>query len=438
MFGRNPVFVFKGLAAKYTYTSGDFGDYKNRNKISGITFRSAVDQDSIATSADMIGGAAADVTESVWHIANVEYDAFSKSNYEISSVYKSADGVVSNVETADIPFRGFAVNRLTNIADPANASFITASYDGNGRMENVAVTPLANALTQTNHSTITGATVKSFVLDTDTAAPYAEVYQASETAPEKTVRSIDFNDGCTVNTLDNKNNIINQGYYLHNLNDTDVSMGIENGALRVERSVFRKSSQGYHYDENGNIVLHTKADGSKADDAVDHYGSFYMMRFDKVVSTAHVSMKFKFAGLDEQTGGSQMITITFGKDNGNPGEYLVRITRNKDGSGNMRNGFNGMGATWNAGEMKADTWYSIDFTYTYDATTETGSVTDGTLVGDGINKSFKAAKVAYDIPKTFNFLAIFSHREYDRAATADSGVSTKTSVWYIDDLKVEY
>lgn len=341
--------------------------------------------------------------------------------------------MVSNVESAAIPFKGVELKRLTNIADPVNASFITAAYDSTGRMEEVLATPLSAVGTTPLHSAVTGNTVKSFVMDMDNARPYAEAYQQTE--PTTRIRSIDFNDGCNVTAAKDRKNVQLQGYYVNSV-VPDVTATIENGALKFERSQFRASNKRYYYDENGNKV--ECAD----DNTSSNTQHAYMFRLaeagsNETFNSAHVTLKFKFAGVDETNGGSQMMTFTFAKDNGNPGEYLLKITRNANGSGNVKNGFGGTGASWNAGEMKANTWYTLDFTYTYNVETSKATMT-GTLTGDLLNETITVNDVQLDIPKNFNCFSIFSHREGDRASTATEGVTVKTSVWYIDDIVLEY
>ncbi|MEE1126074.1 MAG: hypothetical protein U0L18_09115, partial [Acutalibacteraceae bacterium] len=42
------------------------------------------------------------------------------------------------------------------------------------------------------------------------------------------------------------------------------------------------------------------------------------------------------------------------------------------------------------------------------------------------------------VGQPINFFGIFSHRERDRAATSEVNTGVKTSVWYIDDIVLEY
>lgn len=373
--------------------------------------------------------------KSVWYIDNVSIDAYTKTNYEIEGIYKSADGIETNKNVDGFDLKGYTFSKLTNFNTPASARFVTASYDGTGRMINAIAKPIPAAGTPVVTTSDEGTTIKPFVFDMSNAGPLTTEYKYAD--PSVTVRSVDFNEGCNVITTATKSNITTHGNYNYPLTDKDVVVGTENGALKFERSVFREGSgstaKGYHYDENGTKVMHT------TDDAIAHTQSHYKLKFDKTVNSAHASLRFKFAGIDA-TGYGQMITVSFGNGDNTPGEVLLRINRKPDGSGILYSGaYPSLSAltTWTAGEMKADTWYTFDFTYTYDTTAAKGKITNGTITGNGFSKTFSKDGVSVDIPQNFNYITIFSHRDSDRASTADTA-TIKTSVWYIDDLKVEY
>ena len=398
---------------------------RDKGNISGIRFCSYRDFDQF----DAVTG------KSVWYIDNVSIDAYTKTNYEIESIYKSADGIETNKNVDGFDLKGYTFSKLTNFNTPASARFVTASYDGTGRMINAIAKPIPAAGTPVVTTVDEGTTIKPFVFDMSNAGPLTTEYKYAD--PSVTVRSVDFNEGCSVITTQDKGTITTHGNYNYPVADKDVVVGTENGALKFERSVFREGSgstaKGYHYDENGTKVMHT------TDDAIAHTQSHYKLKFDKTVNSAHASLRFKFAGIDA-TGYGQMITISFGNGDNTPGEVLLRINRKPDGSGILYSGaYPSLSAltTWTAGEMKADTWYTFDFTYTYDTTAAKGKITNGTITGNGFSKTFSKDGVSVDIPQNFNYITIFSHRDSDRASTADTA-TIKTSVWYIDDLKVEY
>ena len=417
-----------------------WGSYTTTGPLTSLAFRSGRDQDTTETIAE--GGSSKNPT-SVWYVDDIEFDRYTETNYSASNVYKSADGLVSSEPVEGFEYKGVDFKRLTRIADPLNASFITAAYDADGRMESVKATPLSAIADGIYNSDIAGNTVKSFVFDMGTANPYMPT-------SEKTIRSIDFNDGCTVITTNNKNAIPTQGYYFNN-RITDMNVGSEDGALRFERTAFRfskkykNSNPGYHYDENGNRVLHLKADGITGDDDTSgHTGQNYGINLGKEVSSIKASLKFKFAGITD-TSGHQLITVSLGKEAYNPNEYLLCIRRYADGSGRIFNDYGGTGTDFAAGQLKANEWYTLEFTYDYNGSYEAAKMS-AKVTGD-FNTGITETRTVINnitprenskVGQPINFFGIFSHRERDRAATSEVNTGVKTSVWYIDDIVLEY
>lgn len=412
-----------------------WGSYTTTGPLTSLAFRSGRDQDTTETIAE--GGSSLHPT-SVWYVDDIEFDRYTETNYSASNVYKSADGLVSSEPVEGFEYKGVDFKRLTRIADPLNASFITAAYDADGRMESVKATSLSALTNGIYNSEIAGNTVKSFVFDMGTANPYMPT-------SEKTIRSIDFNDGCTVTTTTNKNAIPTQGYYFNNgTKITDMNVGIEDGALRFERTAFRMSSQGYHYDEDGNRILHVDDKGTKLDDTSGHMTQNYGINLGKEVSSIKASLKFKFAGITDASG-NQLITVSLGKEAYNPNEYLLCIRRSADGSGKIFNDYNGTGTSFAAGQLKANEWYTLEFTYDYNGSYEAAKMS-AKVTGD-FNTGITETRTVINnitpgsnskVGQPINFFGIFSHRERDRATTAEKTTGTTTSVWYIDDIVLEY
>lgn len=391
--------------------------------VTGVSFASMRDFDH--PSADSA------TKSSIWYIDNVEIDAYSASNYKLENVYKSDDGLMSNKASEGIPFRGIALTRLTNIADPANASLVTASYDADTRMENVLATPLSGVGTTPIHSTVTGNTVKSFILNMDTANPYIDAYQY--TTPETTERWVDFNDGYVLSKA-KLANITTQGYRDSDVGDLAITT--DNGALKFERSVFYSGEKGYKWDGEAAIEGGSTSNNTN-----------YVVKLGEDVTSVSGSMKFKFAGVDNESG-NQQIVVDIGSGTGNPGEYLIRIDRADDGSGSIQNFFSTHKVLWSAGAMKENEWYTLNFSYAYNGSADDATLT-ATVTGDFGNgtekKGFTDKKPSSDTVKaSFDYVAVYSHRTYDyafkiaEATTPTTGWKTRTSVWWIDDLKLEY
>lgn len=386
--------------------------------ISGVTFASyrGIDQSVISTTPNP--------ATSIWYLDNVSLDAYTETNYELAYSYSSGDGVKSNAPATGFSADSISLSRLTNVLDPANASLITASYNDEGRMIAAQSKPLSQIGTDAEDVTVTGDTIKSFILDMKTAKPYINVFEGA--TPEKTVREIDFQDGFVMNSNAKLENIALHGY---NTSKGHV-MSVENGALKSERSIFRQTgtSNYWHYTDNK---------FEKTTDTPDNAG--YYVRLGKTVSAVKGSLRFKFNGSDFGT--AQEIQIQLGTDNGTPTENLIRIRRNSaDGTGYIRTRQEG-GTNW-SGKMEDGEWYVFDFEITADAKIKY------TITGKNINQT--ATKVlsndgVFKAGSTFNVFAIRSMRDWDHAvavgdyASATPTASTRnTSIWYIDDIVLKY
>ena len=338
--------------------------------------------------------------------------------------YSSGDGVKSNTPATGFVADGISLSRFTNVIDPANASLITASYDGEGRMIAAQSKSLSQIDTDAEDITVSGTTIKSFILDTQTANPYINVFTG--TTPATTVREIDFEDGFVMNSDSKPVNIALHGY------ETTKGhvMCVENGALKSERSIFRKTGTSDYWTYTDNKFEKTNTEPGNAG---------YYIRLGKTVSAVKGSLSFKFNGSDFGT--AQEIQIQLGTGNGTPTENLIRIRRNSaDGTGYIRTRQEG-GTNW-TGKMEDGEWYVFDFEITADAKIKY------TITGKNISQT--ATKVlsndnTFKAGSTFDFIAIRSMRDWDHAVSADAYATAQptastrnTSVWYIDDIKLEY
>lgn len=396
------------------------GDFTTPGNITGISFYSMNGGD--LTGDTMTEGAAVTTPESVWHVRNLSYDAYTETNFAIGNVYKSTDGLTSNKASDKTPFAGVGLTRLTNIADPANVSLITAAYDGDTRMTAVEATPVS-AITAPVHSEINGNTVKSFVFDMDTAKPYTEAYQYTE--PTETVRSVDFNNGYTLESYGSQNFAYiptNARYIAGSSNDTMITA--DNDALKFERFTFRSGGQVYKWTgEKAEVVSETIQQ------------NYYTVKLgESVTALDKLSIRFKFAGIDSaNTNTVQGISIALANGNVINSDNFILIRRWADGHGRMDLGGIGSNIGWATTEpMNANEWYTLNITYN-------GSTLTATITGDGgFNKS--KVKVSYAVP-AFDNIRIGSNGSYDMAFynnEISSPPTTKTSVWWIDDFTVQY
>lgn len=393
--------------------------------VTGLCFKSPADL-------DYTNRVNADVTEvdypaSVWHIRNVSYDAYTETNYALENVYKSTDGMVTNKSGEGFALQGLALTRFTNFAVPANTSLITASYDANKRMVDAEVTNLSQVGTTPVPVGVEGATVKSFILDMDTAKPFVNVYDHA-TVPTTTVRSADYNDnGFTLAQVNSASNTTTHARYHENPDAVDSSITVDNGALKFERSQIKGSSNTevltWGLDETTQtekvIAVESRSENNR-----------YMVKLDKTATAVNGSFRFKFAGVDHPKG-DQQIEVTLGSP-----QYFIRIQRKADGTSNIYHYF----SSQSLGTMKANEWYTLDFSY--DGSTITYTVTGD--LGTKTSASGTFNKNSGYTVTSFSDVRIGSDRDRDLAfpkselETPTTGWKTRTSVWWIDDVVVKY
>lgn len=396
------------------------GDFTTPGNITSISFYSMNGGD--LTGDTMTEGAAVTTPESVWHVRNLQYDAYTETNFALNNVYKSTDGLTSNKASAATSYAGVGLTRLTSIADPANLSLITASYDADTRMDAVKATPIS-AVTAPVHSEIIGDTVKSFIFDMDSAKPYVNAYQYTE--PEETVRSVDFNNGYTLESYGSQNFAAiptNARYIAGSSNDTTITA--DNDALKFERFTFRSGGQIYRWT------------GEKAEVVSESIQqNYYTVKLgESVTALDNLSIRFKFAGIDSVNASScQGIAIALANGNAINADNFILIRRWADGHGRMDLGGVGSNIGWTVDEpMVANKWYTLELTYN-------GSTLTATITGEGgFNKT--KSKFSYTV-SAFDNIRIGSNGSYDMAFynnEISSPPTTKTSVWWIDDFTVQY
>ena len=394
------------------------GDFKTPGPITSISFCSMNSTDK--TGETIAEGATVTVPQSVWHIRNLSYDAYTETNFAIGNVYKSTDGLTSNKASDKTPLAGVGLTRLTNIADPANVSLITAAYDADTRMTAVEATPVS-AITSPVHSEINGNTVKSFIFDMDSAKPYVEAYQYTE--PTETVRSVDFNNGYTLTSYGSQNFAgipTNARYIRGSSNDTTIT--VDNDALKFERSVFRLDNKQY------------KWTGEKVEEVTDSpQKNYYTVKLGETVTKLDkLSIRFKFAGINSASA-YQALSIALCNGTTEVVDDFVMVRRYADGRGRLDLGTLSTCVTWEADEaMKANEWYTLDITYN-------GSTLTATITGkDGFSKS--KSKYQYT-GLNFDNIRVGSN-PYRETAFSNTEISSppsiKTSVWWIDDFTVQY
>lgn len=360
---------------------------------------------------------------------NLSVDAYTETNYEVNSIYRSTDGLETNKKMDGYTFKGLTVSKLTNIPAPANASFITASYDGSGRMINAVANKLSELGSTPVNADVEGNTVKSFVLDMSNANPLMPVYQhGSATEPTTTVRKVDFDEGFVTPPVNNStwgkfDMMTTYGIYYHMLWPgvayTQVTEG-DNKALKVERSTFR-------YTEDGSKVhfSYNTANGEWKTEAENGNNHFILMLGGET-NSAKISFKFKFAGSENATQ-TQRMDIKLDNTSLSNSTKIIGITRNQSGAGGVS--FGTTGCSWT--DMKANEWYTFTAEIT-SAGAFTCSVAGNFDSGYAVKKGSSVNAI-----DTASYLSIGSPRDGD-IVPRNQEIKTPTSVWYIDDVVVEY
>lgn len=378
---------------------------------------------------------------SKWYIDNVSLDAYTETNYELTNTYTSGDGIKSNVQSTGFTLDGITLSRLTNVLDPANASLITASYDGTGRMIAAQSKSLSQIGEDAEDITVSGDTIKSFILDTNTARPYINVFTGG--IPATTERSIDFEDDFKLNTFKSTTPYAGgngagglTGLHACNTNKSATMSLVTEGnntVLKSERKEFR-SANGWYYNDG----VYTPVASETEKNAIEH--SAYFIRLGKTVTPSEGSLKgsikFKFAGSDIPSAW-QEIDLNVGTGDGVATERLIRIRRKVDGSGQVRTAANEIPFTWDENKyMRENEWYTLDFEIqsskvylTIKGIFGKTTPTYGTLSGNHNHGG----------PASFDYFSILSHRDNDfNVSTVPTEGTTQSSVWYIDDIKLEY
>lgn len=357
-------------------------------------------------------------TSSVLIVDNLSVDAYTETNYEIGSVYRSTDGLETNKKTDGYSFKGVSLSRLTNFADPANAGLITASY-ASTRMEDVLITPLSDIGTAPVHADISGDTVKSFIFDMNTAVPFVDSYQYAD--PATTVRKIDFEEDFAELPTSSSGFLDTSAMTTYGINKHVTWPGVtyakvsegDNGVLRVRRSTFRNSTPINYY--------WVAADNAWKKDAPEPGNSYFTVKLDKAAAPVEVSFKFKFEGT-ENSSQTQKIAVTMGGK-------LVLISRDQSGSGKIECGYSGTSCSWS--DMKAGEWYTFTgkITETGFTCSVKGDFTSGYATKTGSNT--QTASVSDNVQ-------IGSNRGEDIISVSLEEVKTTASVWYIDDVVIKY
>lgn len=354
---------------------------------------------------------------------NLSVDAYTKYNYEIGGIYKSANGLETNKYVDGFELKNYTLNTLTNFVNP-NATFITAGYDADGRMADVVATPIAQMGKNIDLSVVEGDVVKVFVFDRTNANPMMPEFTGEVAEPATTVRKLDFDsvasfsrkepyrNGFEANTVANIStyDIVYAGTWAGVA--FDLANEGENKFLKVERSTFKSGSTFYWWDNTANAW---KTGTSGAEN--NHFG----IKLDKTATTQKVTLKFKFAGT-ENASQIQYLDV-------NMGGQLVRISRNQNGEGSVACSYSSTNCSWT--DMKADEWYTLTATITASGfnCSVAGDFGSGYAVKSGSNTKTSTGS---------NYISIGSPRDADIVPMSLAEVKTKTSVWYIDDIVVEY
>lgn len=430
--------------------SGGVNDkWKGRTEgaISGVSFASEryVDNFDLATGA------------SVWYIDNVELDA--GIGYAMEPVYSSGDGVVANAAGTGINFDGVKFSALTRIAAPANTRFITATYDATtGRMKDATVQTLSEAAASMITPAETTDTVKSFVLDRDTATPYMDACDYTFAAPETTVRKIDFDsNNFTLTRFNGEASYSELGAKglaadkLHGSNYDGVDQAYTGTAMSVvteaDGNKVLKSERARWCDtaSSSNKYRFVSSDTAFKSMNADCFHCGYYVRLGEQVSTLEGSFKFKFNG-SSFSSGYQEIQVILGTGDNSTTDNQIRIRRSANGNGQIREkGGNAM--NWTVDEyMRTDEWYTFDFTYTGSKLTGTVSGNFGKDTKTYLSKSFNLS--VSGCPTSFDYVGIVSHRAWDyivsyadamtNATAVPTADTINTSIWYIDDIVFEY
>lgn len=426
----------------YTYTliSSDWGSY-TKGAISGLDFASFAMIDNSVLSAT------ADPASSVWYIDNVSLDAYTETNYALANTYSSGDGVKSNAPATGFTLDGITLTRFTNVVDPANASLITASYDGEGRMIAAQSKSLSQVGADAEDVTVSGNTIKSFILDMNTAKPYINVFTGA--TPEDKVREIDFDgDDFALNAF----NAGDVGVSIANLDAskvhgygtteghsfTVVSEG-DNKVLKSERSRTRGSGSVYdwYYDAETNTFKDAGKYTTK--------NGYYFVRLGEGVTSLKGQFKVKFAGSDH-TSGLQEVQVNAASGTSGVGEYFLMFYRKADGSGEARSGWGNTVLSFSANQLKENEWYTVDFTF--DGTNLDIDVTGIFGTATSVTTRNGNAMASTMSGKTIDYITIGSPRGRDYAASYAASITNgtatptvggrNTSIWYLDDIKLEY
>ncbi len=372
--------------ASDTWTKSAIYDHTNsygftKGSITGITFRSDrnVDKGTGTMTFD-----------------NLSVDAYTESNYEVNSVYRSADGIETNKKVDGYALKGYTLSKLTNFAN-SNANFITAAYDSEGRMINAVAKPVSEVESTPVNADVEGATVKSFVLDMTNANPLMPVYQYAD--PETTVRKWDFGED-----------------YTPSATAAGATATKDNGALKIERTAFNANSADWTWT------------GSEWDEASGTSNLKNAFALGETVRSFKLTFKVKF-DKNENEAGQQSIDITFDDD------APISITRTQDGTVGFGHFYASDGWISNFCKLDADVWYDI----TLDATLANPFKAVWTISRDGAVVASTTKTVWKDRSSGASVINIGSRRGNDIISSSRLETDkTHSSVWYIDDVVVEY
>lgn len=378
--------------------------------VTSLNFRSGRDQD--VTEAKTVTVVH---PTSVWYINNVEYDAYTETNYAIKRVERTSKKSTFNSTGSEAyADKGFALKRLTKVADPKNASFITAGYDSDNRMVNATSTPLANITNDYINVGVTGNKVKAFVMDSNDATPYATAYDSKTSTKVRTNGfENDFNDIAANNTVGISTSIVKEG---------------ENSVLKSERTIFRNGGKNY------------KWDGTKwAETSEDPKMLNAYIKLDKHVSDMTISYKVKFAG-NNNGKGKQAVSLVL-----NGSSLPIDLIRLYDGTVSVKHRFNGKDTKVN---FKANEWYDVTLKISNLGSSTSFDWTfakDGAVVGtcSASNIVWGANTNNEKIVNETEAVGLYSRRDEDLIVTSATDVAadktqTTSSVWYVDDFSVEY
>lgn len=351
---------------------------------------------------------------SIWYINNVEYDAYTETNYAINRVERTSKiSTLDRTDREEYQDKGFALKRLTGIADSENASFITAGYDSDNRMVEAVSTPLANIASDYINVGVTGDKVKAFIMDSKDATPYTTAYDSKTSAK---VRINGFENSIQLN-----------GSAKAGISTTVVD---ENGnsVLKSERTIFRNGRKNYTW--NGSQWVETSDDPKMENTYI---------KLDKSVSDMTISFKVKFAG-NKNGAGRQAVSLLL------DGSSLpIDLIRSYDGTVAVKHRFSNSKTNV---KFDAEMWYDVTLKISNLGESTTFAWTfakDGKILGtcsaSNINweKSFGSKN---SITNT-SAVALHSRRDEDLIVTSATDVTvdntkTTSSVWYIDDFSVEY